>query len=66
MPFTQDSRPVSAWTRDSVASSTWERDSRGSGALFFDTWDDSFDLVETCFDDDTEIPGQEFTEDTHP
>ncbi len=34
--------------------------------MFFDTWDDSFDLIETCFDDDNEVPGQEFTEDTHP
>lgn len=64
--FGQDSRPTSTWTADVPGSSTWAEDAQGSNALFFDTWDDSFDLVETCFDDDNEVPGQEFTEDTHP
>ena len=65
MAFVQDSRPTSTWTNDTKVASTWAEDGQGAGALFFDTWDDSFDLIETCFDDDTEVPGQAFTEDTH-
>lgn len=64
--FSIDTRPTSSWSIDSKTSSVWENDSNGSGALFFDTWDDSFDLVETSFDDDNAIAGASFTEDTHP
>lgn len=62
----QDSPIISTWGHDTKPTSSWTEDGQASGALFFDTWDDSFDLVETCFDDDNEVPGQEFTEDTHP
>lgn len=64
--WSHDSIVTSTWTQDSAASSTWAQDGGAGTAAYFDTWDDSFDLIETCFDDDNEVPGQEFTEDTHP
>lgn len=63
MAFVQDSRPSSSWTNDTPVSSTWTEDDNRHGATYFDTWDDSFDLVTTSFD--TVATGQNFTEDTH-
>lgn len=56
MPFSEDQRP----------DSTWAEGLEDWSILLFDLWDDSFDLIETCFDDFDAFPTNGFTEDTHP
>jgi len=65
MAFTEDARPAIGFLKDTIIQAAWADDKDGV-PVYFDTWDDYFDLITCCFDTCQNAPEDDFSEDPRP